>query len=402
MFSSLSYQNYRRIFLYSCLNSSAGWASTLAIEWLVLDLTGSAAALGAMIGIQIAPVIFLSLIGGSFADKFSEKRVLLVTAILLIFINIAMFLSYKNGVLNFGLLGVLAFMLTTVWAVQGPVFTALSIKVVPEERVANAISLNSVTFNIGRLFGPVIAGYLIAIFDTGTPFIYLAALYLFVILVLSRIKMEDLHQKSSAAASGNLREAFAYLNKKKNLYVPMVLTGIFVGLGMNFSFNSSLMVRKVFEEDSRHLGFVGIFLAIGGMIGAGYAARLSVSGHRPTFATLTRSGIALGLFWLATSFAPTFWVFAALALLVNLFHLMVMATANGMIAAYSPVDIQGRVYGIYLFIFHIGFGIGGPLIGLLAQATSIRFMVGLGGAVVLLLSLIFVTLSKKFTFAIND
>ena len=181
MFSSLSYQNYRRIFLYSCLNSSAGWASTLAIEWLVLDLTGSAAALGAMIGIQIAPVIFLSLIGGSFADKFSEKRVLLVTAILLIFINIAMFLSYKNGVLNFGLLGVLAFMLTTVWAVQGPVFTALSIKVVPEEHVANAISLNSVTFNIGRLFGPIIAGYLIAIFDTGTPFIYLAALYLFVI-----------------------------------------------------------------------------------------------------------------------------------------------------------------------------------------------------------------------------
>ena len=95
-------------------------------------------------------------------------------------------------------------------------------------------------------------------------------------------------------------------------------------------------------------------------------------------------------------------VFAALALLVNLFHLMVMATANGMIAAYSPVDIQGRVYGIYLFIFHIGFGIGGPLIGLLAQTTSIRFMVGLGGAIVLLLSLIFVSLSKKFSFSIED
>ena len=80
---------------------------------------------------------------------------------------------------------------------------------------------------------------------------------------------------------------------------------------------------------------------------------------------------------------------------------MVMATANGMIAAHSPVDLQGRVYGIYLLIFHIGFGIGGPLIGLLAEATSIRIMVGLGGALVLLLSLAFVTLPKKVTLAIS-
>ena len=111
--------------------------------------------------------------------------------------------------------------------------------------------------------------------------------------------------------------------------------------------------------------------------------------------TMTRSGIALGIFWIVEAFAPSFWVFAFLALFVNLFHLMVMATANGIIAARSPIDIQGRVYGIYLFVFHIGMGIGGPLIGLLAQATSIRFMVGVGGAVVLLLSLTFVQLSKR-------
>lgn len=395
MFSSLNYRNYRRVFLYSSLNSAAGWASTLAIEWLVLDLTGSAAALGGMVGIQVAPVIFLSLIGGSFADKFSEKRILIITATLLIFINAAIFIAYRNGVLNYQLLAVLAFLLTTVWAVQGPVFTALSIKVVPEERVANAISLNSVTFNIGRLFGPIVAGFLIALFDTGTPFIYLSVLYLAIIAVLLQVKMEDLHQNSSPEASGNLREAFAFLKINKNLYVPMVLTGIFVGMGMNFSLISSLVVRQVFDEDSRHLGYVGALLAIGGIIGAGYAARLSVSGHRPSFTTMMRSGVALGFFWLIAAFAPNFWIFAGLALLVNLFHLMVMATANGIIAAYSPIDIQGRVYGIYLFVFHVWFAIGAPLIGILAEATSIRLMVGVGGAVVLLLSLIFVNLSKR-------
>ena len=361
----------------------------------MLDLTGSAAALGAMAGIQIAPVIFLSLIGGSFADKFSEKNILLVTATLLIFINAIIFAAYQRGILNFSLLAVMAFSLTTVWAVQGPVFTSLSIKVVPEERVANAISLNSVTFNIGRLFGPIAAGFLIAIFDTGTPFIYLSFLYLLIIAVLTQVKMDDLHQRSSSNASGNLREAFTFLKSNKNLYVPMVLSGIFVGLGMNYSFISSLIVRQVFEEDSRHLGFVGVLLAIGGILGAAYAARLSVSGHRPSFKTMTQSGIALGVFWLAAAFAPNFWAFAVLALVVNFFHLMVMATANGIIAAYSPIDLQGRVYGIYLFVFHVWFAVGAPLLGLLAEATSIRLMVGLGGASVLLLSAVFLNLSKR-------
>lgn len=399
MFSSLNYRNYRRVFLYSSLNSAGGWGGALAIEWLVLDLTGSAVALGGMVGIQIAPIIFLSLVGGSFADKFSEKRILQITSTLLIFLYAAMYLTYQNGSLNYGLLALLAFSLTTVGSIQGPVFTALSIKVVPEERIANAISLNSVTFNIGRLFGPIIAGFLIAIFDTGTPFIFVSALYLIIFAVLSQVKMDDLHQKSSPAASGNLREAFDFLRKNRSLYIPMILTGIFIGLGMNFSFISSLMVRKVFEEDSRHLGFVGVLLALGGVIGAGYAAKLSVSGHTPSFTTMMRSGVVLGLFWIAAAFAPNFWVFALLGLFVNLFHLIVMATANGIIAAYSPLDIQGRVYGIYLFIFHLGFGIGGPLIGLLAESTSIRFMVGAGGAIVLMLSLAFVNVSRKLRLA---
>ena len=395
MFSSLSYRNYRRIFLYSSLNSCGGWAGQLAIEWLVLDLTGSAVALGGMVGIQIAPIVIVSLIGGSFADKFSEKRILLITSTLLIFVYASIFFNYKSGTLNFGLLAFLAFLLSTVGAIQGPVFTALSIKVVPEERIANAISLNSVTFNIGRLLGPIAAGLLIALFDTGTPFIYISGLYLVVFISILQVRMEELHQNSSSAASGNLKEALAYLKRNRVLYLPMIISGVFIGLGMNFSLISSLMVRQVFEEDSRHLGLVGALLAVGGLIGAGYAARLSVSGHRPSFTTMMRSGSVLGICWIATSLTPGFSSYAALVLLVNLFHLMVMATANGIIAANSPIDLQGRVYGIYLFIFHIGFGIGAPLIGFLANVAGVRFTVGIGGAIVLLISLFFVNSSKR-------
>lgn len=395
MFSSLQYRNYRRVFLYSSLNSSGGWAGLLATEWLVLDLTGSAAALGGMLGIQVAPIILISLVGGSFADKFSEKNTLLATSALFIVLYASVFLTYKSGTLTFGVLALYSFALSTVGAIQGPVFTALSIKVVPEERVANAISLNSGTFNIGRLFGPLAAGLIIAATDTGTPFIYISALYFVVILVLLQVRMKELHQNASAKASGNLREGFAYLALNRALYLPMFIAGIFTGLGMNFSLISALMVRQVYQEDSRHLGFVGVLLAIGGLLGAGYVARLSVSGHKPRFSTMMLSGLSLGVFWILASAMPNFWSYAVIVIFVNFFHLVIMATANGIVAANAPIDLQGRVYGIYLFIFHLCLAIGAPLIGFLAKEIGVRTTVGIGGSVVLLLSLLALSKGKK-------
>lgn len=395
MFSSLQFQNYRRIFLYSCLNSACGWAGLLATEWLVLDLTGSAAALGGMLGIQVAPIIITSLVGGSFADKFSERSILLTTSTLLILLNAAVYLTYKSGTLTFGVLAILSFVLSTVAAVQGPVFTSLSIKAVPEERVANAISLNSVTFNIGRLFGPLGAGLIIAASDTGAPFLAISALYLAVIVVLLQIRMNELHQSASSRASGNLREAFAYLSNYRALYLPMFIAGIFTGLGMNFSLISALMVRQVFQEDSRHLGFIGVLLAIGGLLGASYVARLSVSGHKPKFSTMMGSGVIIGFFWIAAASSPNFWSYAAIVIFVNFFHLVIMATANGIVAANAPIDLQGRVYGIYLFIFHLCLAIGAPLIGLLAKMIGVRMTVGIGGGLVLLLSLLLINAGKR-------
>jgi predicted MFS family arabinose efflux permease len=395
VFSSLQFRNYRRVFLYSSFNSAGGWAGLLATEWLVLDLTGSAAALGGMLGIQVAPIILISLVGGSFADRFSERNILLATSSLLIILYTLLYLTYKQGTLTFGTLALFSFALNTVGAIQGPVFTALSIKVVPEERVANAISLNSVTFNIGRLFGPLAAGLIIAASDTGTPFLYIAGLYLLVILVLTQIRMGELHQNASASASGNLREGFAYLSLHRALYLPMFIAGIFTGLGMNFSLISALMVRQVYQEDSRHLGFIGVLLAIGGLLGAGYVARLSVSGHKPKFSTMMLSGVSLALFWVAASVAPNFWIYAVLVIFVNFFHLVIMATANGIVAANAPLDLQGRVYGIYLFIFHLCLAIGAPIIGFLATGIGIRTTVGIGGSVVLLLSLLALSNGKN-------
>ena len=106
-------------------------------------------------------------------------------------------------------------------------------------------------------------------------------------------------------------------------------------------------------------------------------------------------GIILGFFWSLAAIAPTFWSYALIVLFVNLSHLIVMTTANGIIVWNSPIDLQGRIYGIYLFVFHLGYGITAPLLGVLAKEIGIRFMVGTGGVLVLLLSATLLRSSKS-------
>jgi predicted MFS family arabinose efflux permease len=107
------------------------------------------------------------------------------------------------------------------------------------------------------------------------------------------------------------------------------------------------------------------------------------------------SGLSLGVFWILASAMPNFWSYAAIVIFVNFFHLVIMATANGIVAANAPIDLQGRVYGIYLFIFHLCLAIGAPLIGFLAKEIGVRTTVGIGGSVVLLLSLLALSKGKK-------
>jgi predicted MFS family arabinose efflux permease len=110
------------------------------------------------------------------------------------------------------------------------------------------------------------------------------------------------------------------------------------------------------------------------------------------------SGLSLGVFWILASVMPNFWSYAVVVFFVNFFHLVIMATANGIVAANAPIDLQGRVYGIYLFIFHLCLVIGAPLVGYLAKNIGIRMTVGIGGSVVLLLSLLLLSKGKKLTF----
>jgi MFS family permease len=387
VFTSFKFFNYRLVFSYSTLMSMAGWGHQVTMDWLVLHLTGSAAALGGMVIFQLAPFILVSVVGGSIADRFNKRNFLmLVTALDSIF-SFSLFILYHKGTLTYAFLCFTALIVSTVNAMEGPVRTALSLEVVREENLANVMSLNSVTFNIGRLLGTLMGGLLIARFDNGAPWLALGFLYLLIFSILPLLRIHEIERENFGESKpGSIADAIRYLRETPLLFLPMTLAAVFFGLGMHFGLTSSLMVKKVFMENASFLGYIGITVSIGCIIGAALAARWSVPGHSPQFTTMLKSGIGVSIFWMISSVMPTFWSYAVVAGIASVFHLMIMVTSNSLVTSHSPEHFRGRIYGIYLFIFYIGATAGGPLIGRIAQDFSVRTAIFFGGAVTFLIS----------------
>lgn len=360
--------------------SMAGWAHQVTMDWLVLSLTGSAAALGGMVGVQLAPYIILSLVGGAVADRFNKRNFLMLVCAVNSGFAFMLFTLFHQGALTYSFLLLVSVVVSTLNAMESPVRTALSVEVVRKENLANAIGLNSVTYNVGRLLGTLSAGFLIARIDNGAPWMMLGFLYAGLGLCLLSLRIHEIEISGFGSSKpGRLIDAVKYLQQKPALMLSMILTSTIWGSGMHFGLTSSLMVRKVFMLDAEYLGYIGMTVSLGCVVGAAIAARWAVPGHIPQFSTMLKSGIVVAIFWIISGTVTSFWLYALFAGIASVFHLTFMVTSNSLVVSGAPEDFRGRIYGIYLFIFYLGATIGNPLIGKIAQLFNVRTAIVTGG-----------------------
>ena len=231
MFTSFKFFNFKLMFTYSTLMSMAGWAHQVTMDWLVLSLTGSAAALGGMVGVQIAPYLVLSLVGGAVADRFNKRNFLMLVCGLNSGFAFILLILFHKGVLTYSFLIVASLVISSVNALEAPVRASLSVEVVKKENLANAMGLNSMTFNVGRLLGTLTAGFLIAHIDNGAPWLVFGFVYAGIGFSLLLLRIHEI-DRVSESRPGKLVDAVKYLGQRPAIVRTMVLTSIIWGSGM--------------------------------------------------------------------------------------------------------------------------------------------------------------------------
>ena len=192
-FTSLHVRNYRLYATGGLVSNIGTWMQRVAQDWLVLQLSGhSGVALGITTGLQFLPMLLLAPFAGTLADRFSKRKVLMVTQASMAVVGAVLGLLDITGVVEVWHVFLLALLLGVAAAVDAPARQSFVIEMVGRDDVQNAVALNSASFNLGRVIGPAVAGFLIVFVGTGPVFLINAASFGAVIFALKKMRVADL------------------------------------------------------------------------------------------------------------------------------------------------------------------------------------------------------------------
>ena len=376
-FSSLDIRNYRVYAAGAFISNIGTWMGRVAQDWLVLtELTDhSSTALGIVTGLQFLPFLLLAPWAGMIADRYPKRRILAITQTSLALSSLALGVLVVTGSAELWMVYGIALFTGVATAVDNPARQTFVSEMVPRDKLANAVSLNSASFNAGRLVGPGVAGLTIAAFGTGWTLMLNTLTFVAVLLALASMRVSELRPAPALArGKGAIREGVAYVRSRPDIQLVMVLVFVLGTFGMNFQITTALMATKEFGKGPEEYGLLGSIMAIGSLTAALLSARRAKPRLRILLVALVGFTISSGL----AALAPSYALFALALVPVGLSALTALTTANAMVQLSVDPAMRGRVMALYMAIFMGGTPLGAPLIGWIGDVWGARWTIGIG------------------------
>lgn len=389
-FAALRIRNFRLFAAGSLVSNVGTWMQRVAQDWLVLALTGSAGALGITTGLQFLPILLFSPIAGVIADRYSKRRVLAITQLMMGAAAALLGVLAITGWVATWHVYVIAFLFGTATAFDTPTRQAFVNEMVDREQLTNAVGLNSASFNLGRMIGPAAAGALIAwmgagVRASGWVILLNAASYGAVILSLSRMRASELTPvERLPRAGGQIRDGVRYVRTRPDIMLVLAVVFCTGTFGLNFQMTTALMATDVYGKGAGEYGLLGSILAIGSLAGSLVAARRRASRQQLVLV----AAVAFGAIEMVAGLMPSYLTFALVLPLCGFAALTVVTAANAFVQMAADAHMRGRVMALYMAIFMGGTPAGAPLLGWVAEHFGARWTLVGGGALTVLGTLV--------------
>jgi MFS family permease len=356
-----------RLFLFGHLVSSTGtWMQQVAQDWLVLRITDAPLPLGITLALQFAPMLAFGAWAGLVADRVDKRRLLLATQTAMAVLALVLGTLTATGAVRLWMVYALALLLGVATAFDMPARQSFVSEMVGPDRVANAVGLNSASFNTARVVGPAVAGGLIAVVGIAPAFFLNSVSYLAMIGGLLAMDPARLYRRAAVERGrGQIRAGVRYVWATPVLRSTILLVAVVGMLGLNYRVALPLLARFAFDGGPGAYGILAAIMAAGSVVGALTVAR---RGH-PTRALLVGSVAAFGLLSFAAALAPTIVVEAAFLFPIGAASLTFVATANTTVQLASDPAMRGRVMSLFGLVL-LG---SGPPSGLLSGWMAGQF-----------------------------
>jgi len=374
-FASLQIHNYR-LYVVGQLTSLAGnWMQIVAELWLILELTGSGTAVGIATALQFLGILLFGVWGGSLADRFDKRRLLIVTQTAMAAPAVALLALSLSGSIEIGLVYGLIALRGLVLAIDNPARQAFVAEIVGRRRIVNAVGINSIIVHSARIAGPALAGVLIAFGGVALCFALNALTFGVMIGALALMRTGDLPAPAEHRPAEAIREGLRYVAATRELRLPLILMAVLGTLGFNFPVITPLLARFSFGGEVSAYSLLMAATAVGAITGSVFAGSRERLG--PSMVAVGAAGFGVaGTLAAAAPTLPTEMV--AMSLIGGTGVIFAASINSGLQLAAAP-EMRGRVMALYSVVFLGSTPIGGPLSGWLGEAVSPRASLLVGG-----------------------
>jgi MFS family permease len=386
--AALRYPDFR-YFLAGRLCAVIGSAMIdVAIGWELYERTHRALALGLVGLVQVAPIILLALPAGHLADRMNRRRIAIGSLLLLILCSLALAaISFTGAAIP--LIYLALFVMGVGLAFHRPAVSALQPQLVPAEHFANAVTWNSVGWQLASVVGPALGGLLIAWRGrAGAVYVIDAVLMMAFVFCLTRIRGQQIAHAPKAVTLRSLLGGVRYVWHTKVILAAITLD-LFAVL-----FGGATTLLPLYAKDILHVGAEGFgWLRAAPSIGAVLMAvsltrraPMRRAGRSLLFA-VAGFGVATIIFGLSRSFALSI----AMLVIAGAFDMVSVVVRQTLVQLRTPDEMRGRVSAVNSVFVDTSNEMGGFESG--ASAAILGPVVSVvGGGIVTLLVVAAVTL----------
>lgn len=379
-FRSLRRHRNFRIFFTGQLVSLAGtWMQNVALAWLVLELSGSPLAVGALAFWRFVPFTIFGLVAGVLADRIDSRRLVMSTQAAAMVVSILLAIVTLTGTATLSVVYVLAALGGIALAFDAPGRQSLTYQMVGPRELPNAVALNTGLFNGSRIVGPAIAGVVIAAAGTGVCFVLNGLSFLAVLTALACIRQDELHpvtRDPSARLIDGTRRAVRFVLHDPQLRAVLGVVTVVSTVGFNLHVLVPLLAADTLHVGPEGFGLLSASFGLGALVGALVTATFRAASWR----LFSAGAGGFGVFALVLAPVVDAVIAGALLFALGICFTLFTANANALVQLGAPDHLRGRLIGLYLFAF-VGLApVGGFVAGWLADVGGTPLAFAVAGA----------------------
>jgi MFS family permease len=377
------HRNYRLFFSGQIVSVSGTWMQNVAMYWFVLTLTHDPIAVGILSFCRFGPFTVFGLFAGVIADRFDNRRTVIVTQSVQMVLSAALAVDAVTGHATPWHVYAIAALMGTALVLDAPARQNLTFQMVGRDELPNAVALNSSLFNVARIAGPALGGIVIAAVGVGWCFAANALSFVAVLASLLLMRTAEMfpvrHRKHLTLLRGT-REGLSYARRQRTIVVILGMMVVFASLCFNFNILLPVLAKQTLDAGPRTFGILSAAFGAGALIGALSAAAMAQARWR----TMLIGAAGFALLELLIAPVQSVPVDVVLLFFCGIFFTSYTANSNARLQLDTPDHLRGRILSLYYYAWNGLAPLGGLIVGWLSATggTELAFTVaGIAGLV---------------------